>query len=162
MKKVLCLIAALMALTCVTAVAQTNVPPFVQACLDSCNAGTLIVEQGQSTCDGLIGYGTTTFKDTGIAITWFAYQNSDGYVQLMFDSVVPSLYRQNLQERESGYGDGQHWETRVYPCGYTWLGTSAYSYLCDETVKTNKKVLKKIIDYAKEAKVTLTVTEYFD
>lgn len=163
MKRVLfTIVVAVLCLTTVPA-ASAQTPPFVQACIDSCAKGTVVAPGVPSTCDGApIAYGTFKAKGADRAYTFFVYKNSDTYVQVLVDSTVPSSLRQNLQATPSGNGETGHWETKVLPSGYTWVGTSGYDVLCKDKIKTNLKVMKKIIEAFKDADVPITTIEYFD
>lgn len=150
MKKVLILIVALLALACVTASAQSDLPPFVQNSIDSCGGKP-------------IAWGTVTYKSQEGIDTWFSFQNSDGYVMILVDNIVPSDIRQNLQTIPSDVSEKDGWETNIDAKKHeTLIGTAGYSYLCKDKICTNKKVVKAIQDKTKDTGLTLVVTDYFD
>lgn len=149
MKKVLFLIATLMALTCVTASAQADLPPFVQMAIDSCD--------GQPIAWGIAEYDGLEGSDT-----WFSFQNDDGLVFIWVDGVVPSDIRQNVQAIASDVKK-KGWTTDTdYRAKQTLIGTAGYNILCKDDVCTNKKVTLVIQEKTKKTGLKLTVQEYFD
>jgi len=153
MKKLLILTVLAAALVCLAmpiANAQENpYPEFIQQCLDSC--------KGQP-----IAWGTAEYKGLEGSDTWFCFQNTDGYVRIFVDNIVPSEIRQNLQAIKAD-AKKTGWKTEIdAKQRRTYIGTASYDYLCDEDVCTNKIVMKAIQDKIKKTDLILKVTEYFD
>lgn len=150
------------ALVAVPAFAQVQKSEFVKECFGACDPGVMEKPLGNGGCSQPCGWGTVTLKGGG-TFEAFIYQNSDGWVQVLINGTIPSDLRQNLQEFESGYGDGGQWKTAVDTVtGYTWIGTGSYDYLCDKDRCTNKLVIKKIVEQFKKAGLEYKPVEYAD
>ncbi len=111
---------ALLFLSFVTLAVADNLPMFVQTQMKS----EFPTPDNRAGFGRAMGWGTGTYKPAkgaSVQFTWFAYNNSDAWLQFKFDKAVQMTDLVALEEITDAYK--RTWEAKQEKGG-TWIGTT--------------------------------------